>query len=455
MITIADLQAIPELSDLETKDLEWLREHCSEQIMEPGDAFWQEGEPIEDMFIVFSGAVQFHIRQAGQLRLFDTWRKGRILGVLPYSRMTHVTGKFDVIEPTRVGLVHKSHFREMLYQIPQLGQRLIGLMSDRVRSAARTDQEREKMLALGKLSAGLTHELNNPAAAVKRSAEALQERLDQIPQLVDNLNRHGVTPGKLVVSSSDDSSTASLSTVRQAEQEDAVIEWLEERGIEKSLEMGPALVEAGMGPADLDILTMDMQDTAIPDALFWVTNHIAAQQLVEEIQTSAERISGLIASVKSYSHMDKSTERQATDVVKGLESTLTMLGHKIKQKNLSVERRFAPDLLAISAYTGELNQVWTNVLDNAIDAAPEGGQLEVAVNVEGKSLVIRIIDDGSGISDDVLPRIFEPFFTTKDVGEGTGVGLEIVHRIVTQQHSGKIEVKSEPGRTEFIIGLPF
>jgi len=455
VITEADIRTIPTFADLQEHELKWLADNTREQVMEPGDDFWKEDDVIEDMWIVFSGAVQFYLRQGGELRLFDTWRAGRILGVLPFSRMTHIPGRFEVIETAKVGFIHKSLFRDMIYEIPVLGQRLVAMMSDRVRDAAKNDQQREKMLALGKLSAGLAHELNNPAAAIKRAADLMRQRLEQLPRVISRLSHHDLTEDQVCIAVTPPSADSKqMSTVERSEVEDAVIDWLEEQEVDESWLKGPALVEAGFGVEDLKSLTEGLAPGAISDIVAWAENKAVTTQIVEEIFESAQRISELIGSVKSYSHMDRATTKQKVDIVDGLESTLTMLGHKVRGKGISVERNFGEDLPQVSVLPGELNQVWTNLIDNAIDAAPEGGEVRVETDVKGSNYFVRIHDNGSGIPDDVLPRIFEPFFTTKDVGEGTGLGLEIAHRIITQQHAGAINITSEPGDTTFEVCLP-
>jgi signal transduction histidine kinase len=374
--------------------------------------------------------------------------------------MTHFRGKGVTVEASRFALIRKEHFTEMLYRIPELGQPLIALMSDRVRSQARANQQREKMMALGKLSAGLAHELNNPAAAVGRAAASLQDRLAKQPTLVARLARHGLTEDevcavdRLRLRASSQSTGSSLSSVQQSELEDEMSDWLEQLNLEKSWMMAETFVESGIHPDELAAALSELPEETRGDVVAWVESSIASDRLLAEINASADRISGLIASVKSYSHMDGAIERQAADIRVGIDSTITMLAHKLKKKGIHVERGYQDDLPHAPVYVDELNQVWTNLIDNAIDAMKDNGTLRIEAESEGDAVFVRVIDNGEGIPSEIQSRIFEPFFTTKGVGEGTGLGLDIVERIVRQTHNGNVRIESEPGRTVFEVQLP-
>jgi signal transduction histidine kinase len=230
-------------------------------------------------------------------------------------------------------------------------------------------------------------------------------------------------------------------------------DWLEERGVEKGWEWSEAFLEASLTPSDLDVLVAGVATEAVPALVAWVAGTLEARRLTSEIGSAAHRISELVASVKTYSHLDRAPDKQPTDVRQGIDSTLIMLGHELKAKAIRVVRADPPDLPQVVAHPGELNQVWTNLIDNAIDAVPPGGELRVETVAETSQVVVRVIDNGPGIPPDVRSRIFEPFFTTKGVGEGSGLGLDIVQRIV-RQHAGQIDVESAPGRTVFTVRLP-
>lgn len=218
--------------------------------------------------------------------------------------------------------------------------------------------------------------------------------------------------------------------------------------------LAETFVSAGLAPADLDAIAGLIPAAALPDVVAWLETSLAADRLLHEIDAASARISELVASVKSYSHMDRAADKQPVDVRQGLDTTLTMLGHRLRQKHIRLERTFEDDLPEIQGFPGELNQVWTNLIDNAIDAMDEGGTLRVQATRDGAVVCVRITDDGHGIPPEIQARIFEPFFTTKGVGEGTGLGLDLVQRIVREQHGGEVHVASEPGRTVFSIELP-
>ncbi|HEX8359706.1 MAG TPA: ATP-binding protein, partial [Longimicrobium sp.] len=317
-----------------------------------------------------------------------------------------------------------------------------------------------KLMALGRLSAGLAHEMNNPAAALRRGTSHLRERLRVLPERTVNLAGCNLTAAQF-------SSLAALqrrktqgdrpprpSPLEASEREEAVGAWLEEHGVEEAWTLAETFVASGVGPDELDELAASLPEAALRDAVAWLGGGLEAELLLREMEDAATRIAELVASVKSYSHMDETQTRAETDLHEGVESTLTMLSYKIGEKNARIERDFDLTLPALWANAGELNQVWTNLLDNALDAIAPGGRISIRTVRRGDDAVVEIRDDGGGIPASIEERIWEPFFTTKDVGEGSGLGLDIVRRIVVRQHRGDIGVESRPGDTCFRVRLP-
>jgi signal transduction histidine kinase len=332
-------------------------------------------------------------------------------------------------------------------------------MSDRVRESTTVDQQQDKLMALGKLSAGLAHELNNPAAGATRAANDLIETLKQLRAADMRLCSHDLTEKQQASIDAfeskaiDHTATAKqLNSLDQSDREDEVSEWLESQGIEEPWRLSSNLVEAGIDSAALVRLSGDIPPTAFVDVLSRVNCQLAAAKLASEIKTSTARISELVKAIKEYSYMDQASV-QEVDIHKALENTLLILKYKLRKKNITVTRDYAESLPLIKGYGSELNQVWTNLIVNAVDAMSEGGELKVRTKREPTDIMVEVRDNGVGIPASARSRIFEPFFTTKTVGEGTGLGLDTVARIV-RKHRGNIRFESRPGDTCFQVRLP-
>jgi signal transduction histidine kinase len=418
------------------------------------------------MFLVVTGVIEGYEEIGGQPLIVATTGRGQATGMLPFSRMTHYPRYTVAVEPSQVLRVDKRDFREMVTVAWEVVQRLVAEMSDRVRGDVRLEQQQAKMLALGRLSAGLAHELNNPAAAVGRAAATLSAHLAKLPECVTGLIRLHLDETAIeaihrlpaLVGARE---SAVLSPLERGDREEKLTAWLEARGVAEGWEIAGTFTDAGLSVEDLEGLEGKVPAVALGDAIGWVECGLAAERVVGEIASAAERISTLIASVKTYSHMDRSPEHKPTDVREGLDNTLTMLRHKLEKKSIRLERDYQQDLPMILGNAGELNQVWTNLIDNAIDAieietdteTAEGGELHIVARQEESRVEVHIIDNGPGIPDDVRPRIFDPFFTTKAIGDGSGLGLDIALRIV-RTHHGHIDVQSSPGRTAMRVLLP-
>jgi len=457
MITADDLTLIPEFEDLELEDREWLASRFEERQFQIGERPFEPGSPADHLMIVLAGEMRIFVQRKNEWRFFANLESGTVTGLLPYSRMKTYEGRSDVIAPLRIGLLHKDLFPDVLYRLPILGQRLVAKMSDRVRNVMRVDQERDKMMALGKLSAGLAHELNNPAAAARRAAADLDSLLKELPNTVARLVGYGLTPESVIPAAEACTlphAKKPLTALELADREDELLDWLEDHEVDEAWQLAPALSESGVTVEKLESATEGLPQEAIHDVVQWIQQSTSASRLIGEVHAASERISELVGSVKSYSHMDRSNEKQPVDVRPGLESTVTMLGHKMKQKAISVDQVWPDELPLVAGYPGELNQVWTNIIDNAIDALPDEGTIRIVASDFGPHVEVCIEDNGGGIPEDVLPRIFEPFYSTKDVGQGTGLGLDIAHRIVVEQHRGQILVESQPGRTRFRVQIP-
>ncbi len=453
-----ELRPLTILEGLSDEELDWLCEHGERITLGSGDRMFDRGQPADALWIVVKGVIQGFEEIGGQWLLVATTVRGKVTGMLPFSRMTHYPRHTVSAEPTEVLRLEASLFKQLLDVSPELGRRLVAQMSDRVRGDVRLEQQGEKMIALGRLSAGLAHELNNPAAAVRRAASMLSEHRAKLPALVTALVRHHVNEQGLVKleqlrSLGRQSEVSTATALERSEREDDMLAWLEDRGVAEPWEVAATFSEANLSLGDLEDVASDVPEAALPDVFAWLSGGIDSDRIVEEIKAAAGRISDLVASIKTYSHMDRSHEHKPTDVRLGLDNTIQMLSHKLKEKSIRLVREYQEDLPLVPANAGELNQVWTNIIDNAIDAMDEGGELILETRLKDLWVEVEVVDDGPGIPEEIRSHVFEPFFTTKEVGVGTGLGLGIAMRIVGT-HQGHIEVKSKPGETVMCVRLP-
>ncbi|MBW8874968.1 MAG: cyclic nucleotide-binding domain-containing protein [Acidobacteria bacterium] len=457
------LRRVSLLADLAEAEIDWLAEHAEEIHLADGEVTTREGEPADRMSIVLAGELMGRRERGAEAARIFIARAGEITGILPFSRMRVWPSTVRAVGPTRLAAIPAARFAEMLAAIPVLEPRLIGVMTDRARETTRIEQQNEKLLALGKLSAGLAHELNNPASALGRAVAELRDRIAALPSLTSALIRQGVEPAQMETlcrlhsTSEEGAGTAgmALDPLAQADRESAVSDWLEDRQVKEAWRLAPTFVASGMTAGDLESFAAGISAAVLPATLAWVESGIALHLVLGEMENATRRISGLVGAVKEYSHMDRElTEKTATDLHRSLDSTLTMFSHKAKVKQVKVRRDYDPQLPAVHAFAGELNQVWTNLLDNAFDAVAIGGSVSVCTRlVDGQAEVV-IADDGPGIPAELLTRIWEPFFTTKPLGEGSGLGLDIARRIVVGRHGGEMRLESRPGDTRFLVTLP-
>ncbi|MGB3619413.1 MAG: ATP-binding protein [Catalinimonas sp.] len=458
MLTPDDLRPHDIFKDLPDETLHWFIDHAEELHFEKGDHLFTEGGQATNLFVMLDGQMQLTLRVGEQLVPISTFDPGAVAGVLPYSRLETYAGSAAAIVPSVVLALPKACFTELEQTSQELTQRFVAVMTNRVRESSKLQQQREKMMALGKLSAGLAHELNNPAAAIRRTSSELRKRVAALPEQVENLGKHQLSGEQMraicvLVKESFGTEGRKLSPLEKSDREDEVADWLEDHGLDDGYAYAEQIVLSGIGIDELESIRDQMPEAAIGDVVRWFDLALATERLVDEIQSASGRISELVGSIKNYTHMDRSDANEATDVSEGLGNTLVMLNHKLKGKQVRVVTDFPEDLPKVEARPGELNQVWTNLIDNALDAMDAGGTLRIEVRPEGEFLKVLVIDDGRGIPTEVQSRIFEPFFTTKGVGEGTGLGLDVVQRIV-KSHRGDVKVRSEPGHTEFEVCLP-
>jgi signal transduction histidine kinase len=457
---IEALRGIPEFADLKEDQLQWIAANSEDLHFAAGEVVAEAGSPADRLIVILEGELQGARRKGGAFYIVGP---GTITGMLPFSRMTQFPSMIRATASTRIMAMHKDRFDEMFRRIPDIQPRLVGRLTDRVREAALADQQREKLAALGKLSAGLAHELNNPASAVRRSALGLREALATLraanfelcrEDLTDEVLEHLTEIEKEVATEMTGSPV--MDALERSDREDTVTAWLEKHGVEKAWELAPALVEAEADEECLDKLSRQFPGKTMQFALRRMSATIEVEKILRQIESGSARISELVKAIKEYTYMDQAGEKEI-DLHEGLESTLTMLHHDLKN-GINVRREYDKSLPKIWAKGSELNQVWTNLIDNAIDALKEKadagkGEITVRTARDGACALIDIIDNGPGVPPEVKGRIFDPFFTTKPVGEGTGLGLDTVYRIV-RMHHGDVRVDSRPGETHFQVRLP-
>jgi signal transduction histidine kinase len=453
-----EFREVPIFADLPEEGLRWLADHAEEIVVEPGDIVVREGAPASEMVVYLEGETDGRRESLGPDSPVYTARAGQVTGMLPFSRMTHYTITSRAVTRSRIARIPKELFPEMLNRLPELGPRLVGILSDRVREATKQDLAREKLASLGKLSAGLAHELNNPAAAASRAANTLRSIFDKRERASMELDTANLPPEaratlRMIETKAREwqvqGTPKSALEVSDVQQE--IQSWLEGHGVDDGWEVAPILAEAGVRVEHLERLAQKFSQPVMGAAIRRFGATLEISRLIADIEHSTCRISDLVKAIKEYSFMDE-TPRQEVDVAKGIESTLIMLNHKLKH-GISVIRDYAPDLPRINSYGSELNQVWTNLIDNAADAMQGKGELRIRTMREGEDVLVEFVDNGSGIAPEIQTKIFDPFFTTKPMGEGTGLGLDTVYRIV-RKHRGNVTFASRPGYTCFRVRLP-
>jgi signal transduction histidine kinase len=434
--------------------LEWVAAHGELRHFAPGDVVTPHTGPVLGLYVVLTGHLSIHVdRGAGPKKVME-WRAGDVTGLLPYSRLTAPPGDVVAEEPSELLLVRREHLNEMVRECHELTAITVHVMLDRARQFTTSDLHDEKMLSLGKLAAGLAHELNNPASAAARSAAELAAALAFADAASRALGAAGLTPEQLTRIEALRGLTAPPAVrppLERADREDAFEEWLAGKRLDGR--HAEALADSTMTVAALAALADTLDGAALDAAVRYLAADHIVRRLIREIEVAVERIHSLVAAVKRFSYMDRAPALGPVRVGEGLADTLTVLSAKARARSATLTLDVEPGLPPVLGYGGEMNQVWTNLVDNALDAVPEGGRVEISAARAGRRVVVRVVDNGPGVPPHLTERIFDPFFTTKPVGEGTGLGLDFVRRLV-RRHHGEIEVDSRPGRTEFRVSLP-
>ena len=442
------------------EQLAWISAHSSEVAFAASATVFEQDTPADALWVLIEGSLQlFRVLNGRKVVLETSETPGSWAGWLPMFDQTPMTLAARTPVASRMLRIPAETVRYMLDQGFPIAQHLLAGMFNGVQNFEALSRQQEKMAALGKLSAGLAHELNNPAAAAQRAASQLGAVFAALTTHTVALAQANLSPEQMQAAEqmrqtlAEGSRTAQpLDALARSDREEHLAAWLEARGIDDAWAIAPQLTDAGAEQAWLEQAAAAIPTSALAATLRWLEATITAASLIETIGQSSNRIIELVQAVKSYSHMDQA-DMQQIDIHEGLEMTLKILQHKL-QRGVTITRKYDRSLPTICAYGGELNQVWTNLIDNAIDAMEGHGSITITTRRDETCLMVEIADSGPGIPQDLQSRIFEPFFTTKPQGEGTGLGLDIAYRIVTQRHGGDIKLQSRPGDTRFQVWLP-
>jgi signal transduction histidine kinase len=454
------LRQTPLFSGLDDYALERLIAMSREIELKPGDYLIHEDEMGDSMYVVLDGKLQVRKRARDSEVVLAERKPGEVIGEMSVLDQAPRVASVIALTPVRALVIDQETFMALLDWSPTAARAILKTFAQRMRSTQATLQQREKMASLGTLAAGIAHELNNPAAAVKRGAAQLRDDLRRLEQLTIQLDGLDVAPAqrealKQLRAQIDANAAraATLDAITRSDYENEIQDWLEKHNIAEPWEVAPRLVALGFSRDQLEQWDVLFDDATLPLVIEWAAARGGSISLLNEIADSAERISTIVKAVKEYSYLDQAP-LQEVDVHQGLENTLVILRNKWK-RGITIHRNYQRDLPKVEAYASELNQVWTNILDNAIDAMKGEGELTLCTYGEPDHVCVEICDNGPGIPSEIQPRIFDAFFTTKPVGQGTGLGLHISYNIIVLKHHGRITVESKPGYTCFKIALPF
>ncbi len=452
------LRQVPLFAHLADDQLQCLKELGTEIWLQPGAQIAKQGDPPDGFYIILEGKTEWTRTTEGQSAYAVTLGAGDVFAelILLLDEPYPTSGR--AVTPVRLYKLSPPAFWRMLELCPQVWRSILKISAQRSQIHESVTQQQAKLISLGTLSAGLAHELNNPAAAVKRGVQNLEEILQQLPALALKLHQQQLSTQKIAAllelyqqAIAGAKNCSYLDPITRSEAEDTLSDWLDDHNVPNSWKLAPTLVAAGLQAEQLEAILANVTPQFLGDVLQWLEASINAMGLMGEIKTSTARISELIKEMKDYSYMDRAPLHEV-DIHEVIKTTLTILKHKLK-KGVTVHRDFG-NLPKISAYGSQLNQVWTNLIDNAVDATGGKGQIWIRTAQEGDRVLVEITDNGIGIAPEIQPRIFEQFFTTKDVGQGTGLGLDIARRIIVGQHKGDISFDSQPGKTTFVVRLP-
>jgi len=458
--TLAELRGVDLFEELGDQQLAQWVDVAHTYRVAAGGIIAEQGEENRGMQLLLQGEAQASIVEGNRSEPVSKHKAPTWIGAIATLTGGSLGVRMRAETECRMAIVYSADFRRLAFEQPAIHRRVMQQVAPVMSRITSREQSRERLTSLGTMAAGLAHELNNPAAAARRAAQQLTEALGVLSSTIARFVDSGMEreqAAELVELQQQAVQRAASATALQAldaaDAEEEVLAHLEALGVQQPWQLAEPLAGAGLDQAWLDRVA-ELAGPATDAALQWVSATLAAGRLAAELEESTKRMSSLVGAVKTYAYMDRG-ELVEVDLHEGLETTLKVLGYKLKHTEIEVVREYDRSLPELTLRGSELNQVWTNLLDNAIDALGRHGTITIATRADGECAVVEISDDGPGVPEEVAPRIFDPFFTTKDVGYGTGLGLATARRIVVDRHDGSLTLDSRPGRTTFRVRLPF
>lgn len=457
--TIEQISAISTFEQVPKASIEWMVDKGFVRTFSPKEILFEPGSKAEYFFIVLDGEFHTYVFGEKGKKYANSFGKDTVSGVLPFSRIKDYQVLCHSCEESNVFFLHRDELDEMIRNHYELTACLVHTMTSRVREFTKIATQNEKLMALGKMSAGLAHELNNPASAMARSGKELKKHLTSVPEkfkklMTVKMDEDIIDRINLLLHEKINAPLKPLSVLEKSNLEDDLLDFFEEKGLDDADDIVGAFIDYQIEEEDLEEMFEILGEQHFNSTIEWIGSQLITEKMVQDIQDASERISSLISSIKSFSYMDRSQDMQPTDIHEGIQSTVKLLEHKIQKEGHTLVLDFSENLPKVKAMPGELNQVWMNIIANAIDAfEEEKGKITIRTSFDDDNVKVNIIDTGKGIPEEIKSRIFEPFFTTKGIGKGTGLGLDITKKVI-DKHQGGMKVNSTPGNTEFKITLP-